>query len=1102
MQTASPTLINALKTGYMLKPAPHLIAEWNQNRYGGILKVDNDPVTSGADINAEYSTATMDERYNANLLEYPITSIVEPNRPAAGIIKARTATARPIPYGWSFWRRAHVISGEESFTAEDYTDNPGPDRYYTVGKDAGYKYWSSPGVSSTTVNANGGYYFAAGEEVRPYVIYKVQSMTNKIVIGFENYWAVPKTYAIQITVDGGTTWTTVASNIAPDVNGRVIVYRQSDNSWGTTVYRENPTRINGVKLVVTDITKGLAHVNLIEISARLEADLTPYLQSWDYTADISDTNFITPLGRTSANVGTVNLYNDGTFNNENQNSNYYHIIDKNVKMTLDLTYDLTDYGASLETIRQFTLYVDNWGSQESLDAQVSLKDSSKFFQEMPLPKMLIENVTVGEAVWRICDSIGFTKYMYDKAADDEASSIDYFWTETDATVWDTLTKLAEGTQTAIFFDEYDFLRIRTRNAAFNKSAPISWAFEATTSAGSGRLPDIVDSSDTYDFESNKVAINYTNTHLTDYNNGFPVQEVIWQPDGDFVLRASSLMDPMTTTSSVFRINAAESVVWPYSGIVNIEGELIKYAGKYYAYYDKTNTKRNVWLKSLDDKTRIDKTLSSDTLGWMNNFTGHFLIVERGHLWSGPRPHASDITGYNTAQTYANTTAESNVKGWFSKSPDGGYSRIATNSRWASNHWLLVRRGSTLDTAPAMLGTRLKFNKAASGSGAGLAGIHFMAGVGGQGYYAEVVRTDLLDANNGAWRKYQHEVSFYKKDTSGKIIRLGGSGNLGARTTIAADVWYTLEVQFKVVGGTHQIGVWLDGQSMFNFTLGSSIAPVNGRYGLFQRGAQTTDFDFLYGIDTDVVSAAADLPDDISSWNYIEGGYTSNQFGREYVFSTRDATRRVGKKNVKYRQRYNQYFYDEFGPVVREVREMNVEFTKTPAYSSSLYFNNDAQVVCAEYTATPFGAQFLLANSSRKNAIVNGDDQDNQGNSLAQHLMINGRLITQDAVATETVQSDDRIRRAGAAGVTFESKYIQSKAQAVALGTWITQHWADGTDNISINTFGNPIVQIGDMVTVDYPLNGLSRTTHRYFVTSIKKTWDNGLDTSYSLRRTA
>ncbi len=92
MIAASTELRKALMKGTALRAGSVLRAEWNHNRYAGILKVGN--------INDV-------EDYDDEM--FPIKSIVEPERPRSGLAKART---RP---------RGQPAEGS---TAQDYGRHP------------------------------------------------------------------------------------------------------------------------------------------------------------------------------------------------------------------------------------------------------------------------------------------------------------------------------------------------------------------------------------------------------------------------------------------------------------------------------------------------------------------------------------------------------------------------------------------------------------------------------------------------------------------------------------------------------------------------------------------------------------------------------------------------------------------------------------------------------------------------------------------------------------------------------------------------------------------------------------------------------------------
>lgn len=1084
MQAASQKLIDALNNGHVNRALPRLIMEWNQNRYAGILKVDNDPA---------------DASVGADIENYPIDSIAEAQRPTRGIIKARTSKAVSIP---AFWRRRPIITGEEGFTAEDYSDTPAPYRYYTVGPTAAYKYWTSPKPSTYQQEFNGSYPFPQGYEVRPHILYKTQARTNKIVVTFENTWSRPVDYDIQTTIDGGNFWHTIASNVVPNADGQVILYRHADGSWDQNLDRNGVGYLNGVRLVVRTINRPDAHLNLIELSPRLESDLSEFVTTYSTDQSMSEPNFITPLGQASSNTGSFGLSNfDGLFNNDNSNSIYYKLIDKNILCTMDLIYYFDD--GSTEAVREFTMYTDQWSGEADLELNATVKDSSKFFQEEKVPQILLENITVGEAIWRICDSIGFHNFIYDRKETDPSSSLPYFWTDGENTVWEALQQLAEATQTAVYFDEFDNLRIKTREAAYDLAKSPVWNLDATNA--NGKLADIEELDIVADYEANVVNINYKDTKISDDNKGFPQMHILWQPEDSFVLRSSQLTESIGTGDMVIRMEPKEAAVWPYEGMFNIEGELIKYNAKQYSYYNKAGQLTTAWIESQEQKNNTDKTLTDENQAFKSTWTGRVRVKERGVYWSSPRAHSVDIQGWAGRRVRQGTVSTANGNYGISHNRDQSLMRVGTNTTHTAEHIYTVARGNSFDQHYRRYGTRLRFPK--HGQGRGTAGIAINLGDNESAYYIELVPTDLLTSNPAA-RNTHHEIAFFVRHTNGSHHRLAGKGT---PYVIARDVWYDLDVDFYIeANGNHNIIVYVNGQVMMRVDLTSGRVNPSGRFGTFVRGHAIAEHEYFFAHANGEVYRT----DEVSQFDKTRGGYVSGQWDREFVYGTRDANRKVGNKTVAYKQKYNQYFMDEFGPIIHEVREMDIVFEKFPVLHSRLYVSNDSQVVTPEYNATPFGAKFMLANSSRDNAVANGEDTLRFGadNPVEQKMMIYGRLIFQEEGQALTVKNkvtgkeenpfinDDSVRRRGKVEVDIDSKWIQSKAEAQALGDWILKHWSGGNEEVEVGVYGNPLFQLGDVVTVHYPDKNMHRDTHRYFIVKIGNDFSEGLTTNLTLRR--
>ena len=65
--------------------------------------------------------------------------------------------------------------------------------------------------------------------------------------------------------------------------------------------------------------------------------------------------------------------------------------------------------------------------------------------------------------------------------------------------------------------------------------------------------------------------------------------------------------------------------------------------------------------------------------------------------------------------------------------------------------------------------------------------------------------------------------------------------------------------------------------------------------------------------------------------------------------------------------------------------------------------------------------------------------------------------------------------------------------------WFVESALDGfSTTVTLNIFGNPLIQIGDIVNLSYNLNGMDDQKH--VVTAVSHAFSNGLITTLSLSR--
>lgn len=1058
---------NALRTSTAVSAVPKLVAEFNQNRYA-LPKAENSPLESIAARDSDLM---------------PIASIIGPLRPRKGCLKA---------------------SVDDVDILKPYNPVPTPYRFHIADEHDYYKYWSSPTQSAATSpyalpsNANSLY----SSDCNPQVTYATKVQANKIVIGIENSLASPTNYEIYVQNVVAGAWVKVAdqSNTTIDADGRIILYWQSA-SWGTTKILDYNTKIAGVQLRVTTMSKPLQFFQLIEIAACLEKDLSPWIQEADSTLDMGDTNAILPIGKISANVASINLFNglvDETnftkgllFNNDNPNSIYYGILKENVKFTLDYVYDINNS----VPVREFVMYAEqDWSADLEDSVQVSVRDAAKYLQEISAPETFyqIEGLlSVAEIVWRLLDAVGFVDYNIDLSDVTGPFSMDFFWCVGTDKVWDVLNTLAEGTQTAIYFDSYGILQVKTKEQAFKQSATPVWHVRGEDSVL--EQADLISSTLQRKEIGNSVKVSYKPTDFKRNSNDSFVNELMWEPEvSPVILRSSDLQEDLLVGATYLKILAIEAQDWPYKGFVQVEGELIAYSGKEFTYVDNTagGITKTVIISSLEEYQNFYyKTNTSSQ--YLDRFTGRLKISQRGVWNTSEKFHSVKGYAYQVYRFVNGTTKKTTgaftyygtqsvtINSLTTTERNRGYVRLCTTTSYDGNDWAHASYdGSSSGSAPRYYGIRFRYRTA--GQQNHLGGIMISGNqTTGSGYFIE-----FKPGTNATSSK--RTVTVYSKNTAGVVTQQAGKGFYAP---FVQDKWYNLDVQFSNGGTNHYMWLWLDGRYLGKVTISTDQRTNSDCFGMFVRASSCYEFDYLYAFDRfDTNIDAARWGEDVSKYDRITNGYVSTQGVDEFTNDFREA-RHKGSSTL-YQQRYNTRFFDEFGPVVHEMRKFEVKFSdKLPGDKVTFLATNQATAKYLDLYTTPFGVKFYAINVSHNDTEIFGDNEK---------MGVYCQNIVQGEEKSKTFEDADSIRISGKKELDFTSDWIQSDGAATNLGTWITSHWDNKTDEISVVLFGNPLLELTDTVYLTDPQQ--NKVSQKYFIIAIQNNFAAGIETTLRLRK--
>lgn len=1057
----------AYKASNAVQLETRVYAEWNMNRLMG-----STVTSSETNVPADWESYC------------PLSSVTEIARPTQGIVKARLTSLQGV-FGED---RAQAVGLK---VANDLVNFQPPVRQYIPTVDDYYKYWQSYQTTYGTSNSNGKFSFK--DLVTLTMVYDAPVKTNKITISLEASEAIPVSPDVFITTNG-TSWRLIASNPNITKDGQIIIWYGDDwipsGEMPTNFKNSQSTTIKGIRLTVGGMNKYGAPLGVIEMAASYYQDLTPYVVSESSDFELSDTSNIAPVGASSSNKANVKLDNTNKwFYNENPDSPYYKLLDKNVKMWCDYIF-------AGKAVRQWTMFTDDWSNQMSEEVTVDLYDNAEYLQNIKVPAVFWQNITVGSAIWRLLDMAGISGWRYSAFLND-TTDLPFYWIDPDSTVWENINNLAKATQTVVYFDSYNVAQIRNAKTLFNGGSSAGWQFEADDNGEA--LADIIDIEKTAQYEANQVDIKYKEVKLTDFNNGLPVMEVVWEPDDTVTLRAASLLKDMTINQNYFVIAATEASTWQFAGYANIEGEIVKYDAKSYRYYlfddtSKVATYGSKYVTSLEEQKELDE-ITPEGVRWRNGYDGNFRVTKRGDMGTVPSAHStSSKYRYTYEYVHAGSTAVTHWDGGVTQDKSQSIMRIQGKPDFPSQTLYTMR---SVDTAKAInyrYGTRVRFPSAGQPVNKGSGGLYIKGGSQGAGFYIDLAPTDLVEAI----KRTRNELRFQVRTVDG---RQNIPSYWPAPVQVNRDTWYDIEaVTIDNGNATMRVLVYIDGIKRYQTSIKTSeIADWFGHFGIFARDNCIVEFDYLYAVGL----ADAIDPDDASFYDNIKGGYVGTYYNQVIPYqNVNNALISRGDRSIRPSgSSATQSWLDEFGPVVHEIRQYNVDFEKTPVAHSYLYFSNDSQMACPAYAADSFGATFLLANTFRRNVIAYGDDTLTYGtdNSVSQKMFIYGRAFSDENDKTTTVKSDVLIRKRGLNVLSFESTYIQSEATAKRLGDWIVSHWGNGCEQYELTVFGNPFIEIGDIVTINYPARQIKPTT-KFCVTRVSNGTATGLSTSLTVRR--
>lgn len=362
---------------------------------------------------------------------------------------------------------------------------------------------------------------------------------------------------------------------------------------------------------------------------------------------------------------------------------------------------------------------------------------------------------------------------------------------------------------------------------------------------------------------------------------------------------------------------------------------------------------------------------------------------------------------------------------------------------------------------------------------------FTNNTGTNGYYIEL-QTDQSHSNNedksckiykivDTQRVYLLD-SQDEKDKDGKIVPKAGKMLGGVLTSTL----YKLDVEVTIEPTVTTIDVFVNNFRItaVDVTIPNTTDPKKKvvdptpYMALFSK-LHTTAFDYAYATpvsDTKVV--------DSKSRSLYAGQYSESTI--DFAF---------GEKVAEdfYSPIDKTMFLEEFGKTVREIRHVKANFAQSaaiPLYAST-GINKFATILGSKFS-NHSAEIFVMNNASAFIPLSVGNEQQ---------FFVLGNYVDNGSQHEYTEEVNESIAVEPA---LFQSMWIQSESDAKALYGWIKTQWSKQQQSVNMEIFGNPSIEVGDVISITYPKNDLDGTK-KFLVTNVEISFEEGISTSITAR---
>ena len=1047
---------------------------------------------------------------------FPITSIIDPRRPKSAGIQYVIAGDPSVVYeDTDSYASAKNISGK---------------RLYFSSIKTAYKYWvaqAPAGLKTLTNCVLSVKYPATKKAAANKIVIKFEtshskpdaftvSLTNllgvKSTIYTQTTWPSSNTTGvIEIYYNGLPTWTTTQP---------ATIHEGVD--------------LSQIDLGVTSINTTAGYLGVIEISARLVKDVTGILESFNISQNSSDSvSGLVPVGDVTANSLRVSLNAyDRSYENYDKSDAFFRKeklnLFKNICLRPYAVIGLEKI--KLGTFYLDSYQVDEFGAV-SINALDGARDLQYIkppdivcenMSSVAIIRRLLDSVGVTNYNFNLLtDSTGLI------VNDDSIITPQYWFTDPKKTVWQHIQDLCKDTQMIAVFDNNDILQFYPRGKIFDKTKNAQASFRYESNAVGLANISSISIENVPSVKAIKVMYNpqLTSNYERDADNLY-TSPVVTLGAGAL---AKTLSYPPTTPPvdpeaplgvielDMVRISGEAKQLYSYSGYLILNKEIIEYDAIKYSYQPLGAAKTALEYKWITSESDVQ---SSQALAEPKTFKPEkqYRIKKRNAFDIVPSTNTSDLIhivdtdaiksewkGYEWNSVTGDITSN-NGDGVFTvkdikverdpitRAVVGENKYNLENSIPRSMLTLFAKnftevsaptqddpeakkpvpntdyKIATIDTADFfpkvgttsvptvpenfIIGTNMYFpliqkNGFQTGNQKTISGLAFSLSEDNKSGYLLSVAT----SQNSRAEKSFREINLYKI-TAGKLVKMSDTQreddgtiitNINGGTLYRVDIKLNYSVPANSPPGATRVLTMIVSVNNKTFVVvDQTPISITQKLGLASLQG-VSSFDYIYGSTIDVKEFTKTESFDPYQGYLGGGGFISKTFG-DFIFNQRTKVE-------------SQTWVREFGPVARELRKITSRY-RTPGFPMYPKLINNPDVVLAGASFDAFSMEvYVLNNTGAFTDLANSREK--------QFVVVGNSIVPSDSFEyiDPNTSEEDKQEIIG-----FDSTWIQREDDAKALAKWMSGQWSKQQKVLTLDTFINPTIQIGDIIQVSYPSN--------------------------------